>query len=400
MLTSGVEFRNPEKVNGGWLPLEAYDNKDIHDKRLPHDYLKSTGARDGVGAQGLWKDKDGLCYWRKLRILKFLPKSERYEGFWENTKEKTRLHRIYILFDEEDPRAFSRRFKDAYSARIHADALIKYNYYIENMPTHQIPEIDNYQVNRILSMTQNTKSLRGKSSSDTTTLLNEINVDFAKTMNNIIFDKHLNDKGTELITGQLKLPEKPPKKETAYFGMISIPVPDMDYPEKFLMFSCNTLQVNDEVIRAQQEIRKECNDVACKDIYNLSLTKTMKVEEFIQIQASSISQNSYYLKETWVNKIKEIIKTNFADSASGEKPSYNLLETNYDVYQRSKLKRFLTQTKFIMQDTLLDMTKKSVQRYVDSIISFLPHECTVIDSNTVENVFQTAEERRDAGAAL
>mmetsp|Transcript_4731 Transcript_4731/g.3273 ORF Transcript_4731/g.3273 Transcript_4731/m.3273 type:complete len:87 (+) Transcript_4731:340-600(+) len=86
----------------------------------------------------------------------------------------------------------------------------------------------------------------------------------------------------------------------------------------------------------------------------------MKVEEFIQIQASSISQNSYYLKETWVNKIKEIIKTNFANSSSGDKPSYNLLETNFDVYQRSKLKRFLTQTKFIMQDTLLDMTKKSV----------------------------------------
>ena len=51
--------------------------------------------------------------------------------------------------------------------------------YIENMPKHQIPEVDNYQVNRILAMTQNTKTLRGKSSSDTTTLLNEVNVDFA-----------------------------------------------------------------------------------------------------------------------------------------------------------------------------------------------------------------------------
>jgi dynein heavy chain len=106
-----------------------------------------------VGAQGLWKDKDGLCYWRRVRILKYLPKSERYEGYWENTKEKCRLSRIFVLFDDEDPRVFSKRFKQAYQNRVYADSLIKYNYYIENMPTHQIPEIDNDEVNRILSMT-------------------------------------------------------------------------------------------------------------------------------------------------------------------------------------------------------------------------------------------------------
>jgi len=137
LLTNGVEFRNPEKVQGGWLPLEAYDDRE-YDTRLPVNWLKKDGGapRDGVGAQGLWKDKDGLCYWRKLRLLKYLPKSDRFEGYWENTKEKCRLSRIYILFDDEDPRIFARRFKQAYSNRLHADALIKYNYYIENMPKH------------------------------------------------------------------------------------------------------------------------------------------------------------------------------------------------------------------------------------------------------------------------
>jgi len=92
-----------------------------------------------------------------------------------------------------------------------ADSLLKYNFYIENMPTHQIPEIDNEEVNRILSMTQNTKQLRGKSSSDTTTLLSEVNFEFAKTMNKIIFDKHLEVNGPNLISGPLVLPEKKAK---------------------------------------------------------------------------------------------------------------------------------------------------------------------------------------------
>lgn len=34
----GIEFRNPEKVAGGWLPLEAYDDKEF-DTRLPTAWL-------------------------------------------------------------------------------------------------------------------------------------------------------------------------------------------------------------------------------------------------------------------------------------------------------------------------------------------------------------------------
>ena len=57
-----------------------------------------------------------------------------------------------------------------------------------------------------------------------------------------------------------------------------------------------------------------------------------------------------------------------------------------------KLKKFLTAVKFMMQDTLLYMTQNSVNRFVDAIITFLPIEVKVIDSNTVENIFFTEEE--------
>jgi dynein heavy chain len=152
--------------------LEAYDDKEL-DTRAPTDWITVKRAKkpvkDGeesvepeapvnprkieIGAQGLWRDRDGLCFWRKLKIQRYLLTSERYEGYWENTKEKCRLHRIVILFDDEDPRAFAKRFKAAYDARSKADSLLKYNFYVENMPTHQIPEIDNNEVNRILGMT-------------------------------------------------------------------------------------------------------------------------------------------------------------------------------------------------------------------------------------------------------
>ena len=210
--------------------------------------------------------------------MKYLPKTDRFEGYWENTREKVRLARIYIHFDNEDPKIFARRFAAANKKRRNADAMIKYNYYIENMPKHNIPDADPNQTNRILQMTQNTKALRGKSSADTTTLLNEVHVDFGKTMNKIIFDKHCSDKHNNLITGKLDLPPPPEKRAVPYFGMIRIP--PHDFKDVLTNFILKTLQRYDFVIRAQQDIRKECNDVAAKDIYNPNVTKTMKVEEF------------------------------------------------------------------------------------------------------------------------
>ena len=139
LIAEGAEYRNPEKVPGGWLPLEAFDDWS-YDTRLPQNWLRRGGtgfvSSDGVGAHGLWQDKDKLCYWRKVRLFKYLPKSQRFEGVWDVTKQKCRLPRICIIFDEEDLKMFVERYKRAYQNRIYADALIKYNYYIENMPKH------------------------------------------------------------------------------------------------------------------------------------------------------------------------------------------------------------------------------------------------------------------------
>jgi hypothetical protein len=59
-----------------------------------------------------------------------------------------------------------------------------------------------------------------------------------------------------------------------------IRIPTHNYSETFSQFCFRTLLIKDEVIRAQQQIFKECNDVSARDIFNPNITKTMKVEEF------------------------------------------------------------------------------------------------------------------------
>lgn len=57
LIQAGAEFRNPEKIQGGWLPLDAFDDWE-YDNRRPEDWLRKNGTGDipkeGVGAHGLW----------------------------------------------------------------------------------------------------------------------------------------------------------------------------------------------------------------------------------------------------------------------------------------------------------------------------------------------------------
>ncbi len=210
-------------------------------------------------------------------------------------------------------------------------------------------------------------------------------------MNKIIFDKHMNDKNSELITSSLTLPPKPAPKEKPYFGLINIP--PHNFPEQFSQFCFNTLLSKDEVIKVQQVIRKECNDANLRNIYNINITHTMSVRDFEGSQNGSITSTTNYLKNQWGETIKKAIIENFTQPPTAPKAWFNLNETSKEAYENGKLKKFLTQVKMTMQDTLLAITQRSATQFVDAILKFLPISVKVIDSNTVENVFHTKEEK-------
>jgi len=56
------------------------------------------------------------------------------------------------------------------------------------MPTQELPELDSEQVSRIISMAKNCRYLKPKTV-DTGPIMSEVNLDFARTMNQIIMEK-------------------------------------------------------------------------------------------------------------------------------------------------------------------------------------------------------------------
>jgi len=159
------------------------------------------------------------------------------------------------------------------------------------MPTEELSELDPEQISRIIHMATASRYLKSRQNVDTTGIMYEVNQDFARTMNKIIMEKTLEKSPEELqdmIPANLQLPEKAPPKETPYFGMV--PIPQHDFPEQFSNFCFKSLYIKEEAIRAMVEIRTECNQLlADNKIFNISSTKTIRVEEFKQIQSSSIT---------------------------------------------------------------------------------------------------------------
>ena len=263
------------------------------------------------------------------------------------------------------------------------------------MPTQEIPELDQYQVSRICSLALYSRAFKNKAALDTSSLIAEVNRDFARTMNKIIFDKHIKSKGRELIAGNLSLPPEPPPKQVPYFALISIP--PHNFPEEFSSFCFSTLYIKSESIWAMEQINTESLEVLEKEIFNTAFTKRLRLEDFRQIEEASIQQCAHHLKDTWISKVRDIIKRNFGHLQKGW---FNLNETSYEVYQMGKLKKFLQCVKIRMQEIVKFLSEKSIAKYVEAIIKFVPATTTVQSSLLVENMFLDVTEDKKAPPPL
>jgi len=130
------------------LPLEPFDDTE-YDCRLPEEWIELGYNEDGVfepiPGKGLFRDGQGLGEWRPVLINGYDSERSVFTGYWDGTAEYVELPRIHLLFNAEDPRIFAQRVAQAHEERIYADSIIRYNFFIDNMPHQELPELDSEQ---------------------------------------------------------------------------------------------------------------------------------------------------------------------------------------------------------------------------------------------------------------
>ncbi|XP_033101869.1 dynein heavy chain 1, axonemal-like [Anneissia japonica] len=271
--------------------------------------------------------------------------------------------RIQVMFIAEDPAVFAQTVAKAFHDRRHTEALLRYHLYVDFMPMEGVGELDSESLKRVVGWAKGAPALTKDKNLDDYihTLEKEVNIDYARAMNRIIFDKIVqSNPGT---FAYVTVPEKEAERipETGYYG----DVPDYPFDEQYDSFAFNSLLTREEAIFAMMKVRTECNKVSAMSLFHVPMTKHLRIEEFEQTQSSQSSQVQLFLKDSWISTLRAAIRTSLRDVGKGW---FNLHETNWEVYQKSKLKKFMEMVKFCMQDSMRYLVQDSLVNFTQMII--------------------------------
>jgi dynein heavy chain len=299
----------------------------------------------------------------------------------EDDVSNTWLPRIYIRFMAEDPRIFANRIEWAVKKRNKIESLLRYNLYIDCIPTDYSLKISDDTLKKIEYI-----GTRGNNSSFNlikenkvySTLINEIKLDYSRQMNKMLFDKEIFNDENQSMYSFLQLPKVKVKQEKIRNRVKDLP--QYKFKELKQIFTFKSFLNKSEAVSTLAKVRTECERLASQCIIATNINKTIKLEEFELIQNNHIQQMKVFLHESWVNALKDIIYYGFDKVGKGW---YNIHENNIEVYFSSKLQKFMTTVKFIMQDSTRYLVLNSLYDYIKFFDLPMSYDITVIDTNSV-----------------
>ncbi|KAK0056678.1 dynein heavy chain 1 axonemal-like isoform X1 [Biomphalaria pfeifferi] len=272
------------------------------------------------------------------------------------------IPRIRIMFRAEDPRIFADRLAAAFRSRKVCEAELRYNLYIDCMPMDGVGELDQASLKRMIEWAHSAPGFKGKNLEDYTQVLEkEVNIDFCRSMNRIIFEKTVEE--DPITFAFVSVPESYGK---AIPNTGCCPdVPKYPFDEQYDGFAFNSLLTLPESIQAMGKVRTECNRVSCMSLYHIPTAKPMRLEEFEQTQSQMTTQVGLSLRDTWITVMRNNIRGALREVGKGW---FNIHETNWEVYQISKLKKFMETVKFIMQDSMRFLVQDSLMSLTQMVV--------------------------------
>jgi dynein heavy chain len=266
------------------LPLSAFDSTDF-EQQTPAEWLAKgmvEGEQQGVPARALRmpdpRQEQGT--WQDCLVKGWNAEASKFSVEWADTGASSDVPRIHILFLAEDPFLFAQRVVVAHTNRHKTESQLRYNLYIDCMPTDDMPTLDSEQLHRVLALALQSQMLQANQNMlDTKSLINEVNLDFSRTMNKIIFDMHsskglmpglnfdLPDDGDALTvpppaTGTVALELAPDEEGKAVQG---------DFGSVFGNFAFKTLFTKQEVYNAIEAVAAQCTRLASIVIFKTGL---------------------------------------------------------------------------------------------------------------------------------
>jgi dynein heavy chain len=250
------------------------------------------------------------------------------------------------------------------------------NLYVDCMPVDNLRPLDSEQVSRILLRAMNSRDLSANSSLDTSSLLQQYNLNHMRTLNQMTFVQLLSTQTKNMEELGCRSVDPTLLNHSTSIGSVSAEGPirtGMNFEDMQRQFKFNSMWNKEEsihILLQSQELNLKVNDVS----FFVKPDKTMKIEDFTLMQGGASIAMTQYFKETWINGVVQTIRVNLEDVHKGW---FNIDEDNLEVYAFSKLKKFLYRLNYTMEDITRDLMMSTVADYVDTMTHFCPDKVSV-----------------------
>jgi len=252
----------------------------------------------------------------------------------------------------EDPELYCRRLVEAVKSKQLISATVTMNLYVDCMPVDNLKPLDSEQVNRVLVNAINTTKLRANTMLDTSSLLQQYNLNHMRTLNQLIFVNllHKQQKDVQMVkavsvdhtlfqhASAVFLPRKDIIVET-----------DSPFEERSRSFKFGSLWNKLESLHILLQIQSDTMNLDKVSFFSPP-EKTQRIEEFVMNQQASNNSLVSAVKDTWLNAITGTVRHNLKDVKKGW---FNLDESNIEVYTFSKLRKVISITLSIMHTFVL-----------------------------------------------
>ena len=254
----GLDLAQPQTA---WLPLEPFDDYDL-ETRTAQEWIAFAGETgDSVPALALFRDQSGpaTARWRPALVVNWDPERRRFTGIWDDSQKGAFvLPKISVLFHSEDPSRFSTRLLSAYLRRKYAENLIRYNFYIDNMPMEEVPTLTSPEKQKLLHKATASLGLQHSYAQENSSIVVEVANGYSRVMNKIIFDKHFAESPKELLATNLELPPAPGKQPAPQYALVQIQ--PHNYKLQFNDFCLTSLNIRGETIDTTEK-GQNCSEV-------------------------------------------------------------------------------------------------------------------------------------------
>jgi dynein heavy chain len=326
-------------------------------------------------------------FWASCRVVGYNAEKDVFSVFFSaadsfsiSHEDTTRdLERIYVCFEAESPRVYCERLSNIVKSKRTHHASISLNLYTDCMPMESLNPLDSESVNRVLERAINTGSLKRNAMLDTSSVLQQYNLNHMRTLNQIIFadmlekreqdvrSVHSNSYDAALLKSLVSPNTFGKAKDAILTGA------EDTIGEKVKAFRFASLTSQGEVNTIMLSIQNEVVGLD-KQYFFVYPEKTMRIEEYTMAQGSQASAMTQAVKEGWLNSITNSVRNNLKEIRKGW---FNIDETNIDIYNFSKLKKFLMMINMVMESSIRTLMYRRVADYVGMISSFCPTNIVV-----------------------